>query len=94
LPYYEPVSGSTQAGPVNYVTLTDANPATPPTAPVTGVFSLDDTLFFVSTSGDNLVHYINVQTLKDSQQISPGLVDVNGNPIAATAIAAKPRPTT
>ena len=90
LPYYTPATGST-AGPVNYVTLTGA-----PTAPVAGAFSLDDTLFFVSTSGDNKVHYINLTGAApvDSQQITPGLVDLNGNPLPATAIAVKPRSTT
>ena len=91
LPYYTPVTSGTQAGPVNYVTLTGA-----PTAPIAGAFSLDDTLFFVSTSGDNQVHYIKLTTtpFSDSQQISPGLLDVNGNPLPATAIAVKPRATT
>ena len=51
-------------------------------------------MFFVSTSGDNLVHYINVQSLKDTQQVNPGLVDQNGNPLPVTAIAVKPRSTT
>jgi hypothetical protein len=90
LPYYTPATGST-AGPVNYVTLSGA-----PTAPIAGAFSLDDTLFFVSTSGDNQVHYINLTgaTPVDSQQITPGLVDLNGNPLPATAIAVKPRSTT
>jgi trimeric autotransporter adhesin len=92
LPYYEPTSTGS-LGTVGQVALT-GTPTVYPTAPLTGVFSLDDTLFFVSTSGDDLVHYINVQTLKDTQQISPGLVDVNGNALPATAIAAKPRPTT
>jgi hypothetical protein len=59
-----------------------------------GVFSLDDTMFFVSTSGDDLVHYISVNSLTDTQQVNPGLQDQNGNPLPVTAIAAKPRPTT
>jgi hypothetical protein len=88
LPYYQPTTGGT-LGTVGQVTLTGT-----PTAPVAGTFSLDDTIFFVSTSGDNLVHYINVQTLTDTQQIRPGLIDGNGNPIPATFIAAKPRSTT
>lgn len=90
LPYYTPATGST-AGPISHVTLSGS-----PTAPVAGVFSLDDTLFFVSTSGDNLVHYIKLTTtpFSDSQQINPGLVDVNGNPIPATVITVKPRATT
>ena len=74
-------SGS--AGPVNYVTLNGS-----PTAPIAGVFSLDDTLFFVSTSGDNLVHIINLKTTpyQDTQQVNPGLLDINGNPLPATVI--------
>jgi trimeric autotransporter adhesin len=49
------------------------------TAPVAGAFSPDDTLFFVSTAGDNLVHYIDTQKLitdpahADTQQINPNL---------------------
>jgi hypothetical protein len=59
-----------------------------------GAFSLDDTIFFVSTAGDNLVHYISVKTLQDTQQIRPGLVDGNGSPVPVTFIAVKPRATT
>jgi hypothetical protein len=69
LPYYVPGSGGA-AGTVNYVTL-KGNSAI--TAPVAGAFSPDDTLFFVSTAGDNLIHYINVQSLTDTQQIAPNL---------------------
>ena len=90
LPYYEPTLGT-----VNDVILADpAGTKIGPTAPVAGAFSLDNTLFFVSTSGDNLVHYISVPTLKDSQQINPGLQDPNGNPLPATIIVTKPRSTT
>jgi hypothetical protein len=45
-----------------------------------GAFSPDDTLFFVSTAGDNLIHYISIPTSvttatppTDSQQIAPNL---------------------
>ncbi len=95
LPYYTPVAGGTQPGSVNTVTLTVTSAGTP-TAPLAGAFSLDDTLFFVSTSGDNLVHYIKLTTtpFSDSQQISPGLVDANGKPVPATVVAVKPRATT
>jgi hypothetical protein len=69
LPYYVPGSGA-----VNYVALT----GTSVTAPVAGAFSPDNTLFFVSTAGDNLVHYISIPssgTAKptDTQQINPNL---------------------
>jgi hypothetical protein len=89
LPYYTPATGT--AGSLSHVTLSGS-----PTAPVAGVFSLDDTLFFVSTSGDNLVHYIDLtkSPYVDSQQINPGLVDINNNPVPATVIVVKPRATT
>jgi len=94
LPYYLP-NANGSVGTVGQVTLVEpAGTATNATAPLTGAFSLDDTLFFVSTSGDDLVHYINVNTLKDTQQINPGLVDQNGNPLPVTVITVKPRQTT
>jgi trimeric autotransporter adhesin len=94
LPYYQPTTNGS-LGTVGQVTFNEPSATTSPaTAPLAGVFSLDDTIFFVSTSGDNLVHYISVKSLTDTQQINPGLVDVNGNPLPATTIAAKPRPTT
>jgi hypothetical protein len=88
LPYYEPVTGDT-AGTVNYVTLSGA-----PTAPIAGVFTLDDTQFFVSTTGDNLIHVITTSNFKDSQTINPGLTDPNGNTVPATRLVTKPRATT
>ena len=94
LPYYQPNSNGT-LGTVGQVTLQEPSGSTAvPTAPVAGAFSLDDTIFFVSTSGDDLVHYISVSSLTDTKQIKPGLVDGNGNPVPATFIAVKPRSTT
>jgi hypothetical protein len=69
LPYYIPGTGGA-AGTVHYLTL---NGSTNITAPVAGAFSPDDSLFFVSTTGDNQIHYIDVKTLTDTQQISPNL---------------------
>jgi DNA-binding beta-propeller fold protein YncE len=78
---------------VNYVTLTGGSAIT---APLTGAFTPDDSLFFVATAGDNLVHYITIpQTLTsatppaDSQQIAPNLpscipVSAGGNDIGCT----------
>jgi hypothetical protein len=107
LPYYKPVTGGAQ-GTVGYVTLMNGSSAsTAVTAPLVGAFSPDDSLFFVSTAGDNLIHYIDVPTLKDTQQISPNLpgCTVGGTDsgctrsttttyVPATAIAVKPRTTT
>jgi trimeric autotransporter adhesin len=69
LPYYIPGTGGA-VGTLGYIPLTGSASIT---APIAGAFSPDDTLFFVSTAGDNKVHYINVQTLTDTQQISPNL---------------------
>jgi hypothetical protein len=104
LPYYLPASSG--AGTVGYVTLSGTNVA----APLAGAFSPDNTLFFVSTEGDNLVHYIDVKTLTDKQQISPQLpactpvsaggTDAgcaytgSGTIVPSTQIAVKPRQTT
>ena len=71
LPYYVPGSGT-----VNYVPLTGSSAIT---APLAGAFTPDDKLFFVSTAGDNMIHYISVPLVAsdpahaDTQQISPNL---------------------
>jgi trimeric autotransporter adhesin len=106
LPYYKQVTGSTSAlGTVGYVTL---NGSSAITAPVAGAFNPDNSIFFVSTAGDNLVHYIDTTTLTDTQQISPALPSCapGSDPdclittppasgtVPATAIAVKPRSTT
>jgi trimeric autotransporter adhesin len=111
LPYYVPrtyTPGSAYtANPVQYITLTGSSAIT---APLAGAFVPDDSIFFVSTAGDNMIHYISVPTLTDMQQISPNLpactpVSAGGNDLGctytgsgaivpATAIAVKPRSTT
>jgi hypothetical protein len=58
LPFYLPKSSST--GLTGYVTFADSSSATPPTAPLAGAFSPDNSIFFVSTAGDNEVHLINI----------------------------------
>jgi hypothetical protein len=105
LPYYTP--SATGVGTVGYVALTGSANIT---APLAGAFTPDDQLFFVSTAGDNLIHYISVPTLTDTQQIAPKLpactpVSEGGNDagctytgsdaiVPTTAIVIKPRPTT
>jgi sugar lactone lactonase YvrE len=109
LPYYVPnssaiSSSSSAAGTVGYVTLTGGSAIS---APLAGAFSPDDKLFFVSTAGDNKIHYISVPTLTDTQQIAPNLpactpgtdlgctlTSPTTNPVPATVIAVKPRSTT
>lgn len=75
LPYYVPGSGK-----VGYVTLTGSSAIT---APVAGAFTPDSKFFFVSTAGDNMIHYISVPLVvsdpahADTQQISPSLPACN-----------------
>lgn len=78
LPYYLPQASG--AGPVGYVSFADSSSTTPPTAPLAGAFSPDNSIFFVSTAGDNEIHFIsippNVSTSApptETQQISPNL---------------------
>jgi hypothetical protein len=62
LPYYLPQSTPGVTGPVGYVTFADSTSATPPTAPLAGAFSPDHSIFFVSTAGDNEIHFIGIPT--------------------------------
>jgi hypothetical protein len=78
LPYYLPQASG--IGPVGYVKFADNSSATPPTAPLAGAFSPDNSIFFVSTAGDNEIHFISIPTNvstsappTDSQQYSPAL---------------------
>jgi hypothetical protein len=77
LPYYVPGTGGA-AGTVGYLTL-GGTAASSITAPLAGIFSPDNTLFFVSTAGDNMIHYISVPLVStnpakaDTQQIAPNL---------------------
>jgi len=103
LPYYLPGAGGA-AGTVNYVTFSDSSSVT---APVAGAFSLDNQYFFVSTAGDNEIHFINTSTLQDTQQLSPGLpactpgsdpdclnTSTTTTVVPSTVILVKPRSTT
>jgi hypothetical protein len=67
LPYYVPGSGALGSVPFS------GSSAASITAPLAGAFTPDNQLFFVSTAGDNMIHYISVPTLTDTQQISPNL---------------------
>jgi trimeric autotransporter adhesin len=79
LPYYIPGAGSAP-GSLGYVTLNSCSSCSVAAAPVLGVFSPDNTIFFVSTTGDNEVHYIDIPSTVnaatppvDKQEISPNL---------------------
>lgn len=89
LPAYRISPSFTAPGTISTVTLSGAA-----TSPLAGVFSPDNSIFFVGTAGDNLVHFIDVPTLTDTQTINPGLVDPTGVPVPIQFLAVKPRPTT
>ncbi len=103
LPFYLPQASG--AGPVGYVKFADASSSTPPTAPLAGAFSTDNSIFFVSTAGDNEIHFISVPPSvsiatppTDSQQYSPALpactpVSAGGND-AGCLYPVAPSPTT
>ncbi|WP_420238581.1 hypothetical protein ACOBR2_02955 [Telmatobacter bradus] len=77
LPYYIPSSTKGSLGTLGYVTLTGSSSIS---APIAGAFSPDNNYFFVSTAGDNLVHYITIPSTisstslpTDSKQLTPAL---------------------
>jgi hypothetical protein len=89
LPYYQPSATAGLFGTLGTVQLTSGAQA-----PLAGIFSPDGTIFFTSTSGDNLVHMINTTTLTDTQTINPKLTNGSGTPIPAQFLAVKSRTTT
>jgi trimeric autotransporter adhesin len=89
LPVYKPSATAGTLGTLSSVTLAGSA-----VAPVAGIFSPDNTLFFAGTSGDDQLHVIDTTTLLDTQQINPKLTDINGNPLPPIFLAVKPRPTT
>jgi trimeric autotransporter adhesin len=89
LPVYKPSATAGSPGTLGSVTLSGQA-----IAPVAGIFSPDNTLFFAGTTGDNQLHVIDTTTLLDTKQINPKLTDINGNPLPPVFLAVKPRPTT
>jgi hypothetical protein len=89
LPVYKPSATPGALGTLSSVTLTGNA-----LAPVSGIFSPDNTLFFAGTTGDNVLHLIDTTTLLDTKQIDPKLTDINGKPLPPIFLAVKPRPTT
>jgi hypothetical protein len=89
LPAYTVSSTFGEAGVLSNVTLSGTA-----TAPLAGIFSPDNSTFFVGTAGDNLVHLIDVPTLSETKTINPGLLDPTGAPVPVQFFAVKPRPTT
>jgi hypothetical protein len=78
LPYYLPATSSAPYT-LGYIPLTTQSGGTSPIAPLAGAFTPDDKLFFVSTAGDDMIHFISVPLVTtnpagaDTKQISPNL---------------------
>ncbi len=89
LPYYMPSATAGAFGTLGTVQL-----STGAQAPIAGIFSPDGSIFFTSTSGDNLVHLVNTQSLTDTQTIDPKLTNGNGVAVPAQFLAVKSRSTT
>jgi len=101
LPFYVPGTGGA-AGTVGSVTL-GGNAASAITAPIAGAFSPDSSYFFVSTAGDNMIHFISVPEVTtnpakaDIQQLAPNLpackpVSAGGNDAGCTLAAPTTNP--
>ncbi len=68
LPVYSP-----SAGAVTPITLSGTA-----TSPIAATISSDNSTVYVGTTGDNLVHQIDVKTLKDTTTVQPGGTVTNG----------------
>src|SRR3984885_428842 len=83
LPVYKPSTTAGALGTLSSVTLTGNA-----LAPVSGIFSPDNTIFFAGTTGDDVLHLIDTTKLLDTQQIDPKLTDINGKPLPPVFLAA------
>jgi hypothetical protein len=89
LPLYVPSATAGAAGTLTYVQL-----ASGAVDPIAGVFSPDIQSFFVSTTGDNLIHQLSTGALTDTDTLNPELRDTNNNLVPAKFLVVRPRPTT
>lgn len=87
LPLYQPAGAGT---------LTSVKLSGSAVAPVNGVFSSDNSTFFVGTSGDNLIHLITrtATGYTDASTIAPKLPDASGNIVTPNLLVQRPRKTT
>jgi hypothetical protein len=88
LPYYAPLATGA-VGTLGTVQLSSGA-----AAPIAGVFSPDGSIFFTSTSGDDLVHLVNTTSLTDTMTLDPKLTDGSGVAVPAQFLAVKSRSTT
>lgn len=87
VPQYNPAASG--AGTLSSVTLSGSA-----VAPVTGVFSSDNTTFYVGTTGDNQVHILTKGAtgfVDTTTPIAPKLPDANGNIVVPNLLVQRPR---
>jgi hypothetical protein len=87
VPAYSPAASG--PGQTTYIKLSGAA-----TAPIAGVISADNTMFYAGTSGDNLVHLITRATLTDTSTLAPNLTSPSGAIVPVNLLVQKPRKTT
>jgi len=81
LPAYKPSTSFGTAGTLSNVQLSSGAQA-----PISGAFSPDDSTFFVGTSGDDLLHMVDVPSLTDKQTINPKLPSCTVTPASGTPV--------
>ncbi len=100
LPVYQLTSGAGGSAQFALIPLATTSAGTP-TAPTSGAVSPDGKTFFVTTSGDNLLHFITIpqpsttapptQLPSDNGAPVPtNLVDANGSPVPADLVLIRP----
>lgn len=94
LPYYVPTPTTSATSAVTFGTLSTIQLSSGAQAPIAGIFAPDGSIFFASTSGDDLIHMVDTSTLTDTQTINPKLVNSSGAPVPAQFLAVKSVPTT
>ena len=93
LPYYMPGTAGA-SGQFPFGSLGTMQLSSGAVAPVAGAFAPDGSIFFTSTSGDNLIHLVDATTLTDTGTINPNLLNSAGTTVPAQFLAIKSRPTT
>jgi hypothetical protein len=88
LPAYVPSTTANQPG-----TLTPIQLSGNAGDPIAGAFSPDGSIFFASTSGDDLIHMVDPSTLKETGTLNPGLTGSAQQAVPAQFIAVKSRTT-
>jgi trimeric autotransporter adhesin len=92
LPYYVP--GTWSSGSFPFGTVSTLQLSSGAQAPIAGIFSPDGSIFFVSTSGDDLVHLVDTSSFTDTTTINPKLTNPSGAAVPAQFLAVKSRATT